>query len=141
MDKEIRRVLAKKYNGMKQRCYNQKNSEYKNYGARGIGICEEWLLSPDLFYEWAISSGYKNGLTIDRIDVDKGYKPENCRWVTMEEQQSNKRSNVIVECKGEKVTLAEAGRRIGISESTVWMRIQRGIPVDTIQMGEAGCSG
>lgn len=130
MDKEVKRLLAKKYNGMKQRCYNTKNSQYKNYGARGIGICKEWLLNPNSFFEWGILSGYKKGLTIDRIDVNKGYEPKNCRWITMAEQQSNKRSNVIVECKGEKVTLAEASRRIGISESTVWMRVKRGIPVE-----------
>lgn len=130
MNNEIRRALAKKYNGMKQRCYNVKNSEYKNYGARGIEICEEWLSNPDSFYEWAISSGYRNGLTIDRIDVNRGYEPRNCRWVTMAEQQSNKRSNVIVDCNGEKVTLAEASRRIGINESTMWMRLKRGIPVN-----------
>ena len=130
MDKELRRVLAKKYNGMKQRCYNQKNSEYRNYGGRCIYICDEWLSNPEKFFEWAASTGYKNGLTIDRIDVDKGYSPNNCRWVTMAEQQANKRSNVFVECNGETMTLAEASRRIGISESAVWMRVKRGIPVD-----------
>ena len=119
MDKELRRVLAKKYNGMKQRCYNQKNSEYRNYGGRCIYICDEWLSNPEKFFEWAASTGYKNGLTIDRIDVDKGYSPNNCRWVTMAEQQANKRSNVFVECNGETMTLAEASRRIGISESAV----------------------
>ena len=130
MDRDIRRALARKYNGMKQRCYNPKNSEYKNYGARGIGICEEWLSNPDSFFEWGVLNGYEKGLTIDRIDVNRGYEPENCRWATMAEQQSNKRSNVMVECNGEMVTLAEASRRIGISESAVWMRIKRGIQVD-----------
>lgn len=132
MDKEIRRALAKKYNGMKQRCYNTKDSEYKNYGSRGIRICEDWLSNPDSFFEWGVSNGYKKGLTIDRIDVNKGYTPENCRWVTMAEQQSNKRTNIFVECKGRKVTLAEASRQIGVSESTIWMRIKRGIPVDKV---------
>lgn len=130
MDRDIRRALARKYNGMKQRCYNPKNSEYKNYGARGIGICEEWLSNPDSFFEWGVLNGYEKGLTIDRIDVNRGYEPENCRWATMAEQQSNKRSNVMVECNGEMVTLAEASRRIGISESAVWMRIKREIQVD-----------
>lgn len=130
MDRDIRRSLAHKYNGMKQRCYNPKNSEYKNYGARGIGICEEWLSNPDSFFEWGVLNGYEKGLTIDRIDVNSGYEPKNCRWATMAEQQSNKRSNVMVECNGEMVTLAEASRRIGVSESAVWMRVKRGIPVD-----------
>ena len=110
MDKEIRKRLSVKYNGMKQRCYNQKDIEFKNYGARGIGICEEWLASPDAFNE--------------------GYSPENCTWITMAEQQANKRSNVFVDIHGEKVTLAEASRIIGVGESTIWMRLHRGSKID-----------
>jgi len=130
MDKEVRRALAKKYSGMKQRCYNPNNSDYKDYGARGIIVCDEWLKNPEAFFAWSVSNGYEKGLTIDRIKVNGNYSPDNCRWITNAEQQANKRSNVLVECKGEMVTLAEASRRIGISESAAWMRVKRGIPVD-----------
>ena len=130
MDKEIRKRLSVKYNGMKQRCYNQKDIEFKNYGARGIGICEEWLASPDAFFDWAIENGYKEGLTIERKNVNEGYSPENCTWITMAEQQANKRSNVFVDIHGEKVTLAEASRIIGVGESAIWMRLHRGSKID-----------
>lgn len=75
---------------MKGRCLNPKNPEYKNYGARGIKVCDEWLDS-SAFLSWAHSSGYADGLTIDRIDNDSGYTPDNCRWTNMHTQCMNKR--------------------------------------------------
>ena len=95
-----------------------------------LGSAKNGFQTQIRFLNGGVSSGYEKGLTIDRIDVNIGYEPRNCRWTTMAEQQANKRSNVIVECNGEMVTLAEASRRIGISESTAWMRVKRGIPVD-----------
>lgn len=79
------------YYGMKKRCFNVKNKAYKNYGGRGITICNEWLGANGFvnFYKWAISNGYRDNLTIDRIDVNGDYKPNNCRWVTMEIQHKN----------------------------------------------------
>ena len=80
------------WRGMRTRCLNPNASHYKIYGGRGISVCSEWLHEVKLFYEWAVSHGYKDNLTIDRIDNDKGYEPSNCRWATYKEQRHNQRA-------------------------------------------------
>lgn len=89
------------WQSMKQRCYNQKSISYKNYGAKGIKICDEWKNNPKLFYNWAIENGYRDDLTIDRIDSNKDYCPKNCRWVDWKTQMRNTNRNVIITYKGE----------------------------------------
>ena len=76
---------------MKQRCNNPKNKNYEKYGGRGIKICTEWLNDPKKFFDWAIKNGYKEGLSIDRIDVNGNYEPDNCRWADNEAQCLNQR--------------------------------------------------
>ena len=98
------------WHGMKQRCENPNATYYKIYGGRGIKVCKEWSEDFVPFYEWAMSNGYNpdapfGECTIDRIDNDKGYSPDNCRWVTMAEQSNNKRQNVYVEIGGERKTI------------------------------------
>lgn len=103
---------------IKQRCCNPNNAHFNDYGGRGITVCCDWLNTEKSgvknyskgfisFKKWALSNGYKEGLTIDRIDNNKGYSPDNCRWVDMKSQCNNKRSNHYIEYRGEVKTLAE----------------------------------
>lgn len=111
---------------MKDRCYNKNNHAYKDYGLRGITICKEWLEDFEEFYKWAISNGYSDTLTIDRIDNDKGYLPDNCRWVTRNKQCINTRYNKFIEYKGKIQTLKEWTDELNIPYHRTWKRLNRG---------------
>lgn len=87
------------WQGIKSRCYNPNNKRYLRYGGRGITICDEWRDNFQAFYDWAISNGYDDNLTIDRINNDGNYEPSNCQWVDTRTQNRNRSSNVIVEYK------------------------------------------
>lgn len=110
-------------NTMKHRCYSIKNKSYENYGGRGIKICEEWLDNPESFVEWATQNGYCKGLTIDRIDNNGDYSPENCRWVDRKVQALNTRHNTVIKYNGESKTLCEWADEYNLKPSTLCYRI------------------
>ena len=109
---------------MKQRCYNPNRREYKNYGGRGIGVCSEWLSGFDAFRDWSMANGYCDNLTLDRIDNNKDYEPNNCRWVSMKVQSNNKRGNIIVTYNGENITLSECADKYNVDYQTLYVRTQ-----------------
>lgn len=113
------------WRSMRQRCGNEKNINYKNYGGIGIQVCHEWNKF-QTFAEWALNAGYKENLTIDRIDVKGNYCPENCRWVSYKIQGNNKNNNRLIEFNGEIHTLSEWSEIVGIKPSTLWKRLKNG---------------
>ncbi|PFZ08422.1 hypothetical protein COL60_16480 [Bacillus pseudomycoides] len=121
-----RTKLYSVYKAMIGRCNNHKDKAFKNYGERGIQVTKEWLDDFIVFREWALQNGYKEGLSIDRIDVEKGYSPDNCRWVTREVQANNKRNNIFIRYKGKEQTLKQWCRELNLSYSAIQTSIIRG---------------
>lgn len=116
--------------GMRKRCNNKKCKCYKSYGGRGITVCNEWK-DFESFYNWAIVNGYSDNLSLDRIDVNGNYCPENCRWATMKVQMNNTRRNRLITYNGETHTAAEWSELTGIKSSVIRERIDRyGWPVE-----------
>lgn len=107
---------------MKTRCYNKNNPKYKTYGGRGIKICPEWM-DFKVFHNWAINNGFKPELSIERIDNEGDYCPENCRWATMLEQAKNKRTNKMITYNGITDTLQGWTKRLGFRKNTLRVRI------------------
>ena len=122
--------LYRSWQNMKNRCYWEKDKSFANYGGRGIRVCPEWLNDFSAFREWAISSGYQDNLTLDRIDVNGNYEPSNCRWATAEEQQNNKRNNRNLKFNGETHTVTEWAGIIGIKRATLFHRLDAGWSVE-----------
>lgn len=122
------RKLKRVWRGMIERCSNPKHISYKNYGAKGISVCELWLEDFSEFEKWAFENGYSNGLTIDRIDVNGNYCPENCRWASYKEQNRNKRNSVYIETPIGKMTVAEYCEKTGANPFVIYSRIRRGMP-------------
>lgn len=118
--------LYRIYNNMKNRCYNSNVKAFPDYGGRGIKVCDEWLADFMNFYNWAMTNGYDDTKSIDRIDNDGSYEPSNCRWVGLKAQQNNKRSNIMLEYKGKTKTVAEWADEVGIPRGIVYDRIKKG---------------
>lgn len=129
--------LNRIYHGMILRCYDTNRSAFKDYGGRGITVCDDWNNREKVpsaynatkgwlsFKEWAVEHGYKEGLTLDRIDNNKGYSPENCRWVTRTVQMNNTRRNRFVEYKGVSKTLSEWCRELELNYDKIERRINK----------------
>lgn len=108
--------------GMKTRTTNPKAINYNLYGGKNIKVCDEWKQF-ESFREWSLSNGYSDKLSIDRIDGDSDYCPENCRWVTMKEQQNNRCSNHLITFNGETKTMTQWAESMNISPKTMFRRI------------------
>ena len=113
------------WKNMIYRCENSKATRFEHYGGRGIKVCEEWHIL-EKFYEWAMNNGYKEGLEIDRINVNGNYEPSNCRWATRKQQGNNKRRNINVEINGVTHTLSEWAEITNINVNTLQYRYYRG---------------
>ena len=114
-------TLFSKWSGMMRRCYNQRDSHFHAYGARGIAVCERWHDVRNFVTD--VEPTYRDGLSLDRINNDAGYSPENCRWVPMPAQASNKRSNVMLTYCGETMCLAGWSELYGINYRLLWERV------------------
>ena len=128
-------VQSRLYNihqSMKERCCNKAASNYKNYGGRGITVCNEWLGETGgmNFYKWALENGYEDEKSLDRIDNNGNYTPENCKWSTPLEQKANKRNNRVISYKGETYTLSQWGRILNKNPDTISERLRRGWSVE-----------
>jgi len=119
------------WRGMRQRCNNPNNPGYKNYGGRGVKISPEWKTMKK-FGKWALENGYKEYLTIDRIDNDGDYSPENCRWATVKKQANNRRSNRWIEFEGETRTIYDWSKKTGIGHKLLAYRIEAGWPMEDV---------
>lgn len=114
------------YQSMRQRCKNPKS---KYYGGKGISICKEWN-TYEAFHEWAMANGYAENLTIDRVDNNKGYSPDNCRWVDYYTQNNNTSRNIFVTYKGQTKTVGQWAREMKVNASSLHNRIRRGWPIE-----------
>lgn len=106
------------YAGMLARCNAKKGNLYRLYVSRGIDVCNEWKNSFESFFNWAINNGYSDSLTIDRINNDLGYSPDNCRWISIKKQQSNKSNSIYIMYDNEKWCLRTLCKTIGYPYST-----------------------
>lgn len=113
------------WDGMKDRCTNPNSVSYSNYGGRGITICDEWRNNFLSFYNWSIENGYADNLSIDRIDVNGNYEPENCRWADAKTQANNARRNHTLTYHGKTMTISQWADEKGMSYSKLKSRINK----------------
>lgn len=119
------------YRSMMDRCYREKAKNYPCYGGRGIKVCEEWR-SIEAFEMWVKASGFQIGMTLERIDVNGNYCPENCVWATKQQQAINRRNTLFLEFNGERHTIGEWSDILGVCRSTISNRYYRGLPIEKV---------
>ena len=124
--------IYKIYKGMKRRCLRESEKAYKYYGARGVTICEEWLNDFLAFYNWSMKNGYSEELSIDRIDYNGNYEPNNCRWTSAKEQANNTRRNHSISYNGETHNICEWENLTGIDRHAIKARIEKGWSLDKV---------
>lgn len=115
--------LYRRWKHMKDRCYNKNYKRYSDYGGRGIVVCDEWRNDFQAFYDWAINNGYKENLSIDRIDNNKGYSPDNCQWVDVATQNRNTRRTINFTYQGETHCLKDWCEILNLKYTTVKQRV------------------
>lgn len=125
----VERRIYQTYADIKQRCYNKNNINYFRYGERGIKMSEEWNKF-DKFEFWALNNGYKEDLTIERIDVNGDYSPENCTWIPISKQAFNTTRNLYIEYKGKRVRLKTLCDDLGLNYNRTFSRLQRGWEIE-----------
>ena len=123
--------LYKVWRAMKSRCYYEKSEMFKHYGGRGITVCDEWKNSFISFYDWSIKNGYdenaeRGQCTIDRIDVNGNYEPNNCRWATIKQQANNTRRNHLIKYNGKTQTVSQWANELGVEPDSIFSRLQKG---------------
>lgn len=114
---ELYAKFYRTYDNIKTRCYNKNSPKYKSYGARGVIVCDEWLQSREVFIKWCDETCKDITLTIERIDVNGNYEPNNCKWVTMEQQAKNKQNSIKVNYYGTEYCLRELCRKLGYNNN------------------------
>lgn len=132
--------LFRVWGSVKNRCYNENEPSYKNYGDRGIGVCAAWLTNYEAFRDWALANGYDENApygecTLDRIDVNGNYSPENCRWVNLKIQANNKTTSHFIDYRGERHTIAEWSELLGVPKYIIHDGLRAGKPFDEIVEG------
>jgi hypothetical protein len=127
--------LYKIFHCMLKRCYNENAANYERYGGRGIRICDEWHNNFIAFQKWALSHGYNDTLSIDRINSNGNYCPENCRWANNTTQVRNRRNTATITFHGEKKSVAEWAAILGIKRGTLARRIRTGMAIEKAMTG------
>ncbi len=119
------KALYNSWSNMIQRCTNPKHPSYPRYGGRGVTVCDEWRHDGAAFVAWALANGFKPGMSIERIDNDRGYSPDNCRWATRGEQQRNRHNNHWLTFRGETKCITDWAVEMGTTLATILHRIRR----------------